>query len=315
LIQKDNIDKSRFQPGGIEPAYDGKVYGFSHDTAYWLLFYNKDLFDKAGVAYPPASGWTMDQFIDTACKLSKPADGQWGMHNLNWLTGILAKQQGFPYLEMVNGVPQYRLDDPKTLAWYQRVADFINKDNCQPNADQNSSLGGADPFLAGKAAMQFNGNWGFGSMKDKATFKWGVAPLPGLKQPNVGMKVGIVKTSKNQDAAWTFLKWLTYEPEATRFRSEHGMGQPALNDDQAIKTFLGGPTSPQGLDNIVKVLSQPENSFDWPTYPGQSEADNIINPESDAVMQGLNPATEVIPPAVEKANKVLETEWKKVAAK
>ncbi|HEU4326364.1 MAG TPA: sugar ABC transporter substrate-binding protein [Roseiflexaceae bacterium] len=311
LIASDPIDVNRFVPGAITPAYDGKIYGFRHDTAYWLLFYNKDLFDAAGVAYPPASGWTIDQFMEAACKLSKPDQGQWGMHNLHWVTGILAQQQGLPYLSMVNGVPQYQINDPKTMAFYQKIGDFINKQNCQPTADQNSSLGGADPFIAGKAAMKFDGNWAFGSMKQNAQFNYDVAPLPGLKQPNVGMKIGIVPTSPNQAAAWKFLKWLTYEPEATRFRTERGLGQPALNDEQSVQTFISGPSSPASLGDVFKVLSDPANSFAVLDVPGASEANNIINPASDEVMNGLSPATDVLPPAVEQANQVLSETWEK----
>ena len=54
------------------------------------------------------------------------------------LSKLMREKAAPEMLEMVNGVPQYRLDDPKTLAWYQRVADFINKDNCQPNADRSA---------------------------------------------------------------------------------------------------------------------------------------------------------------------------------
>jgi len=311
LIASDKIDASRFVPGALEPAYDGKVYGFRHDTAYWLLYYNKDMFDAAGLAYPPASGWTLDEFMDTACKLSKADEGIWGMHNLHWLMGVLAQQQGLPYLSMVDGVPQYQLNDPETLAFYQKVGDFINKQNCQPTTDQNSSLGGADPFIAGRAAMKFDGNWAFGGMQKNATFKYGVAPVPGVKQPNAGMKIGIVPSSPNQEAAWTFLKWLTYEPEATRYRTERGMGQPALNDEQAIETFLNGPTAPEGLTDVYEAVSNPENSFTMLDVPGSAEANSIITPASDEVMNGLAQATDVIPAAVEQANAVLAEEWQR----
>jgi len=315
LIKKDNLDMNRFVPGAIQPAYDGKIYGLRHDAAAWLLFYNKDMFEQAGMPTPPATGWTIDQFMDAACKLSKPEQTQWGMHNLNWVMEFLIRGQGMPYLEMVGEAPKYQIDDPKTLAFYQKVGDFINKQNCQPNADQNQSLGGSDPFLAGRAAMSLNGNWAFGNVKENAKFNWDVAPIPGLKQTNFGMKIGIGKTSKNQEAAWKFLKWLTYEPEATRYRSEKGMGMPAINDQQAIDTFLKGASAPPSLPEVYKVLSNKENTLPVVEFPGMSEANNIITPATDEVMNGLAPATQAIPPAVSKANDVLAKEWQKVASK
>ncbi|KAB8145517.1 sugar ABC transporter substrate-binding protein [Chloroflexia bacterium SDU3-3] len=314
LIKQDNIDINKFVGGAVAPAYDGKIYGFGHDTAYWLLYYNKDMFDAAGIPYPSAKGYTIDEFMDVACKLSKPDQGQWGMHNFHWIMSILAQQQGIPYLNMVDGQPKYQLDDPKTVEFFQKVSDFINVKNCQLNNDQSTSLGGADPFIAGKAAMSLNGNWGFGNVKDNAQFNWGVAPIPGTKQPNVGMKIGIAKTSKNQAAAWKFLKWLTYEPEATRYRAEHGMGQPALNDEQAMTTFISGPASPAELKDIIGSLTDPNNSFKLLDPPGIAEASGHIQPASDEVMQGLAKAADVLPAASAKANEVLAKEWAKANA-
>jgi multiple sugar transport system substrate-binding protein len=310
LIAQD-IELDRFVTGGAEPAYDGKIYGFRHDTSYWMLYYNKDMFDAAGIPYPPAEGYTLDEFMDVACQLTKPEEGVWGMHNINWLTGFLAAQSGLPYLEMVDGVPQYRIDDPETMAFYQKIADFINTSKCQPSADDMASLGGADPFIAGKTAMQFNGNWAFGGMKDNATFSYAVSPLPGLKQPNVGMKIGIVSTSKNQEAAWEFVKWLTYEPDAVRFRTERGMGQPALNDQVATDVYLSGPTTPEGAAEVLQVFADPSNGLSILDVPGKAEADNIINPAVDEVMNGTALAVDVIPAAVQQANELMAETFKK----
>jgi multiple sugar transport system substrate-binding protein len=310
LIARD-IDLDRFVNGGAEPAYDGKVYGFRHDTSYWMLYYNKDMFDAAGIDYPPAEGWTIEEFMDVACQLSRPEEGIWGMHNINWLTGFLVQQQGLPFLEMVDGVPQYRIDAPETMAFYQQLADFINVSKCQPSADDTASLGGADPFIAGKTAMQFNGNWAFGGMKDNAAFNYGVAPLPGLKQPNVGMKIGIVSSSKNQEAAWEFVKWLTYEPEAVRFRTERGMGQPAIADEQATDIYLSGPTTPDGAAEVLEVFADPSNGFTELDVPGKAEAQNIINPVVDEVINGTAQAVDVIPAAVEQANAAMAEVFKK----
>ncbi len=50
------------------------------------------------------------------------------------------KLPGMLWLDMVDGVPQYKIDDPKAIAVYQRVGDMINKGNCQINKDQGDSL-------------------------------------------------------------------------------------------------------------------------------------------------------------------------------
>ncbi len=74
--------------GGIDPAdysqglvdlytFDGKLYGAPKDFDTVALWYNKELFDAAGVAYPEA-GWTWDDFTAAAAALTDPATGRWG---------------------------------------------------------------------------------------------------------------------------------------------------------------------------------------------------------------------------------------------
>ena len=47
------------------PCYDGSVYGFPRDISVEVLYYNKDIFDEAGVAYPDDT-WTWDDFLAAA---------------------------------------------------------------------------------------------------------------------------------------------------------------------------------------------------------------------------------------------------------
>src|SRR4051812_17353265 len=80
MISADkSFDPSVFYPRAYEAfQLDGKQYGLSESFSDVVLFYNKDLFDKAGVAYPTAS-WTWDDAMQAAQKLTDPAQGQWGL--------------------------------------------------------------------------------------------------------------------------------------------------------------------------------------------------------------------------------------------
>ncbi len=308
LIKQD-IDASRYVAGAMAPAYDGKYYGLRHDIAYWILFYNKDMFDAAGVSYPPVTGSTIPDLMAAACKLSKPADKKWGIHNLNWVTPqIMYREKQIKALDFVNGVPQYSSSDD-VINTYQMMGDFINKDNCQINKDQGDSLGGADPFIGQNVAMKLDGTWAFAYIADLLKFNWGIAAFP-VQPDNMGMKVGISKASQNQAAAWTFLKWLTYEPEAIRYRAEKGMGQPAITDAQAWEAYYTG--KPAELKSIVEVMSKPESVFNQVEPPGRSEADGIVNAAIDEVWFGTGAAKDVLPPAFQKGNEILAKEWAKI---
>ena len=57
-------------------------WGFPYDNSSFAIYYNKAMFDAAGIPYPPGEGkkpWTMEQLLDAAKKLTNPSKGQWGL--------------------------------------------------------------------------------------------------------------------------------------------------------------------------------------------------------------------------------------------
>ena len=62
----EHLPARRAEPG----KWDGKQYLLPKDFSPLAVYYNKKLFDAAGVAYPK-DGWTWDEFLDTAQKLTK----------------------------------------------------------------------------------------------------------------------------------------------------------------------------------------------------------------------------------------------------
>ena len=78
MIDADGVDMTKYPESLVNLySYDGSAYGLPKDFDTIGLFYNKDLFDKAGVAYPDAT-WTWDNLTEAAKKLTDPAEGVWG---------------------------------------------------------------------------------------------------------------------------------------------------------------------------------------------------------------------------------------------
>jgi multiple sugar transport system substrate-binding protein len=84
VVQQEKLDLSKWAQGVINPAanaeapcsYQGKVYCLGSYTGTALRFYNRDMFDKAGVAYPqPWPGWNLDQYAANACQLRDKIGG------------------------------------------------------------------------------------------------------------------------------------------------------------------------------------------------------------------------------------------------
>jgi multiple sugar transport system substrate-binding protein len=194
---------------------DGKQEGIPRDLNVIALFYNKDMFDKAGVPYPDDS-WDWQKLVDVAKQLTLDtnADGkpdQWGLY-----TETTDMENYWSSLVWQNGgdiiAPDGKttvLDTPQAAGGIQFLQDLIWKDKVVPDPAIFAETG--DAFEQGKAAMEINGSW-LVATDEAAKLHFGIAPIP--KGPagrvtSVNPTGAVIfKGSKSPDAAWAFVKYL-----------------------------------------------------------------------------------------------------------
>jgi multiple sugar transport system substrate-binding protein len=246
------IDKSPQMLDGFYPvtlqAYklsDG-YYGLPRDFQTIVLFYNKDMFDKAGVAYPTAN-WTYDDLRTAAKQLTIDSNGdgtieQWGMATDLWDMELSWSEAIWSW-----GGEIVSADNTKTLigepvareAW-QFFYDMMWTDKSIPDSNTSQQYG-TDLFQAGMAAMTSIGHWavpGYATVE----FKWDVAPMP--TSPTGGRVTSVnsagfvaAKESKQPDAAWEFIKYCLSETGQTRL-TELGLAIPVLKSVAESPVFL-----------------------------------------------------------------------------
>ena len=214
------LDTSIYLPGVLEPGrWNDAQYLLPKDFSPLAVYYNKKLFDEAGLPYPQ-DGWTWEQFLDTAQKLTKTDDSgktvQWGAQlPAAWTTGFeywVAAAGGKLISDDGKQFKGY-MDSPEVQAAVQFYADLYNKYKvAPPPADMNSFGGGNSEFDNGTAAMRIFGRWPQSGMKENPNIDLGVVGMPvGKARANVLFwgGFGISALSKNQDAAWRFLRYYT----------------------------------------------------------------------------------------------------------
>jgi len=151
---------------------DGKWYGIPLDIHPLVMYYNKDLFDKAGVTAPPTN---REEFEAAVEKLTDKSKGQYG-----YVVPTLWPQQFiFPTLVWQNGGELWNGTDvaynsPEAIEMIQWMRGLIDKGISPANVQQD---GENTLFLQGKNAIQFNGPWMM-SQFDKAGLNYGIAPVP-----------------------------------------------------------------------------------------------------------------------------------------
>lgn len=159
-------------------TYEGKVYGIAPGINGMALWYNKDLFEKAGVKPPTnweelkqaASALTKDGVYGIAFSAPATEEGTWQFEPWFWGAGGDLK----------------KLDSPEGVQALQFWVDLVNAGYASKSVVQWSQGDVNDQFLAGKAAMQQNGVWNLGAI-EKSGIKFGIVPIP---MPNGGAAPG-----------------------------------------------------------------------------------------------------------------------------
>ncbi|MEK8131967.1 extracellular solute-binding protein [Paenibacillus filicis] len=216
----------KFQETGLSSfTYKGHNYGIPWMSWVEGIFYNKDLFQKAGITQVPT---TWDEFLQAHAKLKQAGIKPQAMGAKSWEP--MMKQT----LALVNAG---FFSDPASKGWgdkfsnkqvnmngtfdkyLEKWSEIVKQGYLTPDMlgmDYDQAL---DEFATGKAAMWESGNWAIESMKKKnANLNLGFFPIPAIEgkpwlMGGPGAAWAVSKTSKNVEAAKTFLEfWAT--PEA-----------------------------------------------------------------------------------------------------
>ena len=194
------------------------------------LYYNKDLFAKAGLDGPPQ---TVSQLMDYAKKLTeRNPDGSLKVVGLDPFDGFYeniaahwAPQWGVDWVDE-SGKSNLAAQPgwASMLEWQKELIDWYGYDNLvRWQASAGDEFSAQNAFERGKLAMNLDGEWRVAFIgAEHPELKFGTAPLPvDDAQPDLygsgytsGSIIGIPKTSDHQDEAWQLLKYLATDTGA-----------------------------------------------------------------------------------------------------
>jgi len=245
---------------------NGRYYGFPRNVNAGAIWFNKDLFDKAGVPYPKP-GWTWDELIATAKRLTvKGTDGrptQFGLYyswtNWNDRNDLLYTFGGRMFND--DGT-ECVIDSPENRAALQLAHDLNYKYNVCPTPVQEAALttqggwgsGGMTYLMGGRVAMAVGGRWWLNLIrKEKPDLNLGVVEMPYQKVPRVVGGAGctlVNANSPNREAAIRFVKFLA-SPEYSRLLNDQADALAPLMSECYTERFLHNPEWPKEDYNTV----------------------------------------------------------------
>ena len=215
IEKSDEVDLANY-PEDLGKIYslDGKQYAIPKDYDTIALWYNKTMFDEAGVAYPDET-WTWDTMHEAAKKLTNPEKGQYGM------CAGLHNQEGYYNFIYQNGGTVVTDDnksgyaDEKAIAGVEEYFSYV-KEGLSPEIYDDKAR--AEAMQNGQCAMGLFGSWNLASFASndymKENFDCAVLPASndgGRATIFNGLGNAIAVNTEHPDEAWKWVEYLSSE--------------------------------------------------------------------------------------------------------
>ncbi|GIO14360.1 sugar ABC transporter substrate-binding protein [Cohnella xylanilytica] len=252
---------------------DGKYYGIESCIVAPVLYYNKELFDKAGVPYPPsdpAKAWSWPEFVDAAKKLTvKNGDKteQYGVYGLETYYNTIAEIMSNGGNWFSDDLTKSAANTPEVKEVLQAISDLRKKEGVAPEGKllTNSGMSASQMLQTGKIAMLVDGSWALQELSNM-NFEVGMAVLPKFKEAvthgQAHLHVASANT-KHPDEAWKLIEFLSSE-EYQLQNVKAGLWLPnhkSLYSEEGIKKWLTPGVHPDGFEEMIPYFTSSK------TYP------------------------------------------------
>ena len=265
-----------------------------------LLFYNKDLFDAAGVSYPTPD-WTWSDEMAAAKKLTNAPKGVWGdFQPIQFFEfyKVLAQDGG-----------QFRSADKKhatfndsagvdAATWLVSKVGKVMPTDAQMGGQNDEAL-----FKAGKLAMWHAGIWEFTPMA-AVPFKWDIQLEPGkVTKAHHFFSNAVVASSKtaHPTEAWQWLRFLTSSSDAVKTRLAASWELPAVADQSLFSSYLR-QNPPANRTAVFKAL---DNIVVPPVIEQESQMQDIVSKSLDKAKLGQETVKQALDEAAAKVDALL----------
>lgn len=294
-VEADSLDIAKFV-GYDDFNLDKKQAALPFKTDYYVLYYNKDIFDAANVAYP-SNDMTWSDWEEMSEKLTsgEGADKIYGGYLHTWQACVQnwAVQDGkhtildtdYSFMK-----PAYemalRMQEAGTTMDYSTL--------------KTGNIAYASPFQQGTVATLPMGTWFSSTMIAKVNagetdVNWGIATLPhpdGVEAGNtIGSTtpMGVNANSKHKEEAWEFIKYACGEEGSQKLIANGQM--PAYQDEKTLDSLAALDGMPEGA---AEAMATKSIVFDRPIDSNSAEVNQMLSEEHSLIMIGEKSIDDVL---------------------
>jgi multiple sugar transport system substrate-binding protein len=290
-----------------------ELFGFPASLGLTVLFYNKDLFDRAGVPYPDTS-WSFEDLHRVGSRLTIDGDGdgtpeQWGLSFDVHYTGLETVVYSFGGRLLTGDSRRADLSSPETKRAFRYIRSLFV--DAKIASSTTSFVNTWDSFVGGRSAMMLIGSHGALNLLG-SSMRWDITLPPrgpdGIrKSRRFTMAFMIPRNSPHPDEAWELMRWiLTRSPVEIVHTMYFGM-MPTYKPFTRSSVWLDA--SPVHNRRILVAIEE-KYAFPLFTPAWQEWRDNNLTPELLMMIQGKKPLDECLSSAEQRINVVLDRVFK-----
>ena len=285
-LDRDQVDMGQFPPSAVQfTGYGGVQCAMPFTADSYGLYYNTDMFQKAGIATPPK---TWSELTADAKRLTVfNPDGSIKV------AGFVPWMGFYETNPVTTGVPAgaawYGADgksslgtDPhwaKLLQWQKALVDWYGADNLQRFvAGAGNEWGSAQDFQTGRVAMNLDGEWRVAFIQDaNPNLTYATAPFPvpddatgsyGIGQIALGI-VGVPRGAQQTEAAWDVVKYMTTDTQNLVYLGNVVRNIPTTFAALQSPDLVAGPQFQTFLD----IYANPASTYKGTTLIGSGDVD------------------------------------------
>lgn len=284
----ENVNMDDFYSGILDCfTFDDEVYALPYDFGPYVMYYNKDLFDKYKVEYPDEeTDW--EEFLEICKKLS--VDGNYGTvfcSSCDYYIPQVLSLGG----EIIDENGTFEITDKETTDALQTLADLINVQGYAPKiADTANTVWNWEQFEAGNIGMLIDGPWCVSNVINYCDFEVGYTIVPAARQHVTtinGSGLAVSNTTQHPREAYLALQSLT-GPAAQQILAENGRALPSR---ESVRNYYYEAMSEQdGLEEAIKASL--DIGIPYHVTENFSEVSTILNSGMDVVFSGEATAEE-----------------------
>ena len=293
-IAADGVDLSLYSGVTDQVTVDGKLYELPFRNDFWVLYYNKDLFDAKKVAYP-TNDMTFAEYDELARKMTDTTFGSqvYGAHYHTWRSAV----QLFGVLDGEHSILDGKYEFFKP--YYEMVLNQEKDGVTRKYTDlKTEGLHYSAAFSGGDVAMMNMGSWFIATMLTNLQNgeydadlcgNWGIVKYPHAEGVEPGSTLGtitglsVTTASDTPDEAWKFVKWVS-GTEGAKVMAQTG-NFPAIMTSEAKDIITSLEGFPQD-DNSKDALEVSNLYLEVPYAENVSEINSILDSIHGSIMTG-----------------------------